>query len=79
MPLMNSKELAKLAQVMHKYGIVHIKTPEIELMVNPTAPIRKKRHKSSQSENINAGSNTFKGYTDEEILNWSAPLGEDNA
>ncbi len=62
-------ELKKLVKLMHKEGIVSYKTPELELLVQPKAPTIRKRRKVEED----TLSNDFKGYTDDEILMWSAP------
>lgn len=75
---MDLKEIKAIIKLMHKEGVVSFKTPELELLINPNQPKRKRRlssHPLAEPELVN----DFKGYTDEEILMWSAPNAESNA
>lgn len=73
---MTPKEIKALAKVMHSCGIVSLKTPEIELLVQPR-PVSKRVRKSKISDD-SLPKGDFRGYTEEQILSWSAPMGEDS-
>ena len=76
---MDIKEVRALVKLMHKEGIVSYKTPELELLVQPKQKqVRRKRAKQDDVNTLLSGG-TFKGYTDEEVLGWSAPLAENNS
>lgn len=68
------KSVQAFARMMKKEGIQSLKCGEIELHLSPYAIIPKPKtasKKSSKSEHIPS-----EGFTDEEILNWSAsPVG----
>ena len=72
---MTPKEIKSLVKLMRSQGIVQLKTPEIELVVSSTAPIKRKRITKQDTTPIQSG---FKGYTDEELLAWSSRA-EDNS
>lgn len=74
---MDLKEIKALVKLMRAQGIAVLKTADIELALNPQAPIIRRRKKSvnSNQEPLLKGDG-FKGYTDEELLLWSsAPVG----
>lgn len=67
---MTLKEIQALAKVMQKNGIVSVKTPEIEMLVQPIQRQRRFRKQKGDPMGLSP-SNDFHGYTDEEVLAWS--------
>ena len=45
---MSLKEIKALSKLMRSEGILHIKTPELELMLSPTPPVKRKRNTAKQ-------------------------------
>jgi hypothetical protein len=68
--MITPKEIKALAKAMHQTGIVSLKTPEVEILVQPQAP--KTRRKKQDTSLIETGDGTYKGYTEEQLLAWSA-------
>jgi hypothetical protein len=71
--MITPKELKALAKAMHQAGVVSLKTPEVELLVQPMAPKVRRKKPAVYDEPIQPLEAGFKGYTEEEILAWSAP------
>lgn len=81
--MITPEQIKALAKAMHSAGIVSLKTPEIELLVQPK-PIQTRRKRKNPMldlpDLINSPKGDFKGYTEEEILTWSsAPVGSNDA
>ncbi len=66
---------------MRSQGISVLKTPEIELLLNPEAPTKRTRRSKGQVfEEPILKDKGFKGYSEEELLAWSsAPVGGEDA
>jgi hypothetical protein len=91
--VITAKELKVLARTMHSLGIISLKTPEIELLIQPNPPkVGRKRSNPmlDTPDNLNAIPNSysavkdvskgFGGYTEDQILSWSSSVvEEDNA
>ncbi len=72
--MISPKEIKALAKAMHQSGIVSLKTPDVELLVQPR-PQRSRRKKQADTEPLLATEDgTFRGYTEEQVLGWSAPI-----
>ena len=72
---MTSKELKALVKFMRAQGILHYKSGDTELTLSPMAlnPKEPKKVRTGIKDVPSDPIGTFKGYTDEEILMWSAP------
>jgi hypothetical protein len=81
--MITSKEIKDLAKAMHASGVVSLKTPEIELLIQPKpVQVRRKRVNPmlDTPDTLKEPNGTFRGYTEEELLTWSsAPVGNENA
>lgn len=69
---MDLKAIKELVRLMRREGIVSIKTSEIELLVQPQATKTRKRRSKTEGPDALFSDKTFKGYTEEQILGWSA-------
>lgn len=77
---MSPQEIKVLVKLMRKEGISILKTADVELVLNPIEPTKRKRIKRNQEPEPLLKSVGFKGYTDEQVLGWSsAPLGAEDA
>lgn len=70
--MISQKELKSLVRTMHSLGVISLKTPEIELVIQPKQPqVRRKRQSPMQDVPI-VNIQGFGGYSDEEVLAWSS-------
>lgn len=71
--MITPKTIKELAKAMQSCGVISIKTPEVEIIVQPVAHKARKRRIKGMEEAPTKLSNDFRGYSDEEVLAWSAP------
>lgn len=74
--MISLKELKEIVKVMHSQGIVSFKTPELELLIQPKPIVKRRRKADPMTDNPISTNNNYKGYTDEEVLAWSATNSE---
>jgi len=67
---MSPKDIKEIVKLMHAQGIVSLKTADIELVINPMAAPAKRKRKAKAEPEVKANS-SFKGYSEEDLLNWS--------
>jgi len=73
--MISQKELKVLIRTMHSLGVISLKTPEIELVIQPKAPQVRRKRRSPIADTPDApllSTKGFGGYTDEEVLAWSS-------